>query len=94
MPVELALLTYTYVEDMAARREPHRDDHLALIARMQEEGRLLVAGAVGAPPTGAAIGFRDREAAEEFAAADPYGAAGLVVESRIEPWTVVAGLGA
>ena len=94
MPVELALLTYTYVEDMASRREPHRDDHLALITRMQGEGRLLVAGAVGAPPAGAAIGFADRVAAEEFVAADPYGAAGLVVESRIEPWTVVAGLGA
>jgi uncharacterized protein YciI len=94
MPTELALLTYTYVEDMATRREPHRDDHLALIRRMEQEGRLLVAGAVGSPPAGAAIGFADREAAEEFVATDPYGAAGLVTESTIEPWTVVAGLGA
>lgn len=94
MPVELALLTYAYVDDMAERREPHREAHLALIERMHAEGRLLVAGAVGKPPTGASISFTSREAAEEFAAADPYGAAGLVTESRIEPWTVVAGLGA
>lgn len=94
MPIELALLTYAYVEDMASRREPHRDAHLALIGRMRGEGRLVVAGALGSPPTGAAIGFSDQEAAEEFVAADPYGAAGLVTEARIEPWTVVAGLGA
>ena len=94
MPLDLTLLTYSYVDDMATRREPHREGHLALISRMSEEGRLLVAGAVGSPPTGAAIGFVSRAAAEEFVAADPYGAAGLVTESRIEPWTVVAGLGA
>jgi uncharacterized protein YciI len=78
---------------MASLREPHRDGHLALIARMEGEGRLLMAGAIGDPPHGAAIGFSDREAAEEFVAADPYGAAGLVTDSAIEPWTVVAGLG-
>jgi uncharacterized protein YciI len=94
MPVQLVLLTYVYVEDMASRREPHRDDHLALIGRMESEGRLLVAGAAGSPPSGAAIVFADREAAEEFVAADPYGAAGLVVSSEIQPYTVVAGLGA
>ena len=32
----------------------------------------------------------DAREVEAFAAADPYGQAGLVTESRIEPWTVVA----
>jgi uncharacterized protein len=87
--VELALLTYTYAEDMAARREPHRDGHLALIREMADAGRLLIAGATGKPPTGGALVFADAASAEDFVARDPYGEAGLVTAHEIEPWTVV-----
>ena len=66
--VELALLTYTYVEDMTSRREPHRDGHLALIAEYAEGGRLFMAGATGDPPSGAALVFADGAAAAEFVA--------------------------
>ena len=90
MPIELALLTYAYVDDMATKREPHRDGHLALIDEMKADGRLLIAGATGKPPSGGALAFASAEAAEQFVAEDPYGEAGLIVSHRIEPWTVVA----
>jgi uncharacterized protein YciI len=85
------LLLYTYVEDMADRRGPHREGHLARIRSEQEAGRILMAGAVGTPPTGGAIVWRGvtREDIERFTAADPYVEAGLVTEQRIEPWTLV-----
>ena len=88
--IELALLTYVYVDDMASRREPHRDGHLELIAEFADAGRLYMAGATGDPPSGGALVFADAATAEEFIAADPYIAAGLVPEHTIEPYKVVA----
>ena len=87
MPEQLQLLRYTYVPDVLERRAPHRDAHLALIARWKEDGRLIMAGAVGDPPHGALLAFRD--GAEEFPGADPYIEAGLVAEWVVEPWLVV-----
>jgi uncharacterized protein YciI len=92
MPV--VLLSYEYVYDILERRKPHREAHLAHIERAAAGGSLVVAGAVGDPPHGAAFVFEDESdaaaAAEEFAAGDPYVAAGLVSDRRIEPWTVVS----
>jgi uncharacterized protein YciI len=88
--VELALLTYTYVEDMASRRDPHRDGHLALIGEYTDAGRLFMAGATGDPPSGGALVFADAAAAEDFVGADPYVAAGLVSAHTIEAFKVVA----
>jgi uncharacterized protein YciI len=88
--VELALLTYSYVEDMASRREPHRDGHLALITEYADAGRLFMAGAIGDPPAGGALVFADATAAEEFVDADPYMAAGLVPEHSVSPYKVVS----
>jgi uncharacterized protein YciI len=85
----LAVLTYTYVDGMLERREPYRDEHLALARRFSDEGRLLIVGALGDPPTGALLVFGDEAAAAEFAGADPYGEAGLITEHRIEPWNVL-----
>lgn len=85
----LQLLHYEYVPDMAERRAPHREAHLELIRGFQADGRLVVAGAVGVPPRTGLLAFRELADAEAFVAADPYGAAGLVVSSRIEPWAVV-----
>ncbi|MGB2710888.1 MAG: YciI family protein [Conexibacter sp.] len=85
----LHLLVYEYVERMAERRAPHREAHLELIRRYHADGRLAIAGAVGVPPHGGLFAFRDAAAAEAFAAEDPYGAAGLVTSSRVEPWAVV-----
>lgn len=85
------LLLYTYVEDMATRREPHRDAHLARIRAEQEAGRVILAGALGRPPTGGAIVWRgvEPDEIERWVADDPYVQAGLVTSRRIEPWTLV-----
>lgn len=85
----LHLLVYDYVPDMAQRRAPHREAHLALIARYRDEGRLVIAGGVGVPVHGGLLAFREAADAEAFAAEDPYGAAGLVTSRRVEPWAVV-----
>jgi uncharacterized protein YciI len=89
MPERLHVLIYDYVADIVERRAEHREAHLAAIARGKDEGRIVMAGAVGDPPHGALIVFRDAADAERFAAADPYVAAGLVTDRRVEPWTVV-----
>lgn len=89
MPETLQLLFYDYVPDIAERRAPHREGHLALIARYHEDGRIVMAGPVGDPLRGGLFVFRDAAQAEAFAAEDPYVAAGLVAGRRVEPWTVV-----
>ena len=86
---ELHLLVYEYVEDMSARRAPHRDAHLELIRRYQADGRLVIGGGLGVPVHGGLIAFREAADAEAFAAEDPYKAAGLIVSARVEPWAVV-----
>lgn len=87
----LTILTYDYVEDVLERRKPHREAHLAHVARWSAERGLAIAGATGNPPTGALFVFEaDPAEVEEFVAADPYREAGLVAASRIESWNVVA----
>lgn len=93
MPSEPAhhLLLYTYVENMAQRRGPHRDAHLRHIQAAKDAGAIVMAGALGAEPTGGAMVWRGatNEQIEAFVAGDPYRAAGLVAAYRIEPWTLV-----
>jgi uncharacterized protein YciI len=85
------LLLYTYVEDMADRRGPYRDAHLERIRAQRDAGHLIMAGALGTPPTGGAFVWRgvSPEAIERFTAADPYVEAGLVTAQRIERWNLV-----
>jgi uncharacterized protein YciI len=89
-PVRLAALVYEYVEGMVELRAPHREGHLKLIEDFAADGRLVIAGALGDPPHGGLLVFREEAAAEAFAAADPYVEADLVSARRIEPWNVVA----
>jgi hypothetical protein len=85
------LLVYTYVEDMADRRGPYRDAHLAAIRAERDAGHITLAGALGTPPTGGAIVWQGvtREDIEAFTAADPYVVNGLVTAQRIERWNLV-----
>lgn len=89
------LLSYDYVDDILERRGPHREAHLAHLRVWLEDGRLVAAGALGDPPTGAVLIFSARppEEVESFVHADPYVAAGLVTGWRIAPWNVVVGAG-
>lgn len=85
------LLLYKYVDDVLERRGPYREAHLARLASERERGRILMAGALGDPPSGAAFVFRGVEPAaiEEFVRGDPYVEAGLVTSWQIEPWRLV-----
>jgi uncharacterized protein YciI len=85
------ILFYDYVDNMAERRAPHREGHLARINEWRDEGKIVLAGALGSPPHGAAIVFDvdDPAEVERFAAEDPYVVAGLVTERRIETIALV-----
>ena len=85
------LLLYEYVENMLERRAHHREAHLERIAAEMEAGGIVMAGALGDPPNGAAFVFRGAtpDQVEAFVAADPYVQAGLVTGWRTEPWTLV-----
>ncbi|MBO0768012.1 MAG: hypothetical protein J2O48_04920 [Solirubrobacterales bacterium] len=85
------LLLYEYVENMAERRGPHREAHLAHLRAARDAGKVGLAGALGSPPSGGAIQFKDATEAEieAFVQADPYNRAGLISSYRIEPWTLV-----
>lgn len=80
------LLLYDYVEGMADRRGPYREAHLGRIRAGQDEGRIVMAGALGDPPHGAAIVFKGatRNEIEQFALDDPYVEAQLVTKWYIE----------
>jgi uncharacterized protein YciI len=93
-PVPLTVhhvLFYDYVPDVVERRAPLRADHLALFREWREAGRIVMGGALGDPPHGAAIVFRvdDPALVDEFTAADPYVRGGIVTSWRVEPWAVV-----
>jgi uncharacterized protein YciI len=90
-PVLHHCLFYEYVDGIADKRGPYRAGHLAHIAAWNADGRIVIAGALGAPPHGGLFVFRidDPAQIEEFVAADPYVAAGLVTGHRVVPWTVV-----
>jgi uncharacterized protein YciI len=88
---ETYLLLYTYVDDMAERRGPHREAHLAAIRAERDAGHITMAGALGAPPTGGAIVWTGvtPEDIKSFTDADPYVVNGLVTSRRIERWNLV-----
>jgi uncharacterized protein len=85
-------LLYDAVDDFIARRTPFRDEHLGLAREAHARGELLLAGAL-AEPMGALLVFQSDgpQAAEAFAAADPYVKNGLVTRWKVRPWTVVIG---
>ena len=89
VPERRYVLFYDYVEDILERRILHREAHLAALRAAMEDGRVLMAGPLGDPPSGAAIVFAAPDAAEAFASADPYVINGLVTDRRVELWTLV-----
>jgi uncharacterized protein YciI len=85
------LLLYDYPDDVLERRAPHRAEHLELVRKWKEDGRLLLAGAIGDPVSGGALAFRVEDEGEisDFMSADPYVREGVIVGHRVEPWNVV-----
>src|SRR5262245_32837146 len=83
--MNLFILFYDYVDDMAERRGPVRPAHLEHAHAYAERGELVLGGALVEPIDGAVIVFRvDSPAAvETFVRNDPYVKAGLVTGHRI-----------
>ena len=83
------ILFYDYVEDVLEKRGPYREEHLALLERLRDEGKMVMAGAVGDPPHGGVLVFTADADVQEFVDADPYVSGGIVTSFRVEPWNVV-----
>ena len=88
------------VDDSLNRRLAARPEHLARLQALQEQGRLIMAGplpAIDSPDPGEAgfsgslivAEFVSLEAAEIWAAADPYMAAGVYEHVTVKPFKQV-----
>ena len=84
-------------EDVLAKRQAARPEHLARLTALRDHGRLLLAGpcpAIDAADPGPAgfsgslVGaeFESLEAARAWADADPYVAAGVYVRTDVRPF--------
>ena len=85
------LLFYDLVDDYLERRSPLRENHLAKVRNAQQNGELLLAGALAEPADGAVLVFRadSADTAQRFAQDDPYVVEGLVTNWRVRQWNVV-----
>jgi len=73
------MLLYTYVGDMAERRQAHRPAHVAYLTTSRDNGTLVLAGAF--PEVDGALLLLEAEtpgAVLAWAANDPYNTAGLI----------------
>ncbi len=88
------------IPDSLARRQAARPAHLERLKRLQEDGRLLLAGpfpAIDAEDPGPAgfsgslivAEFADLAAAQAWADADPYVAAGVYRDVSVRPFRKV-----
>jgi len=88
------------VPDSLEKRLAARPDHLARLNQLKDAGRLLLAGpfpAIDSPDPGPAgfsgslivAAFDSLEAAQTWAAADPYVAAGVYAQVSVKPFKKV-----
>ncbi|NMH96961.1 YciI family protein [Pseudonocardia acidicola] len=80
---------YEAVDDVATAAAPHLQAHQERLKDFHARGTLLMAGALGSPPTGAMGVFTSREAADEFIAGDPFVTGGVVRSHRVQEWNEV-----
>ena len=87
------ILFYKTIDNYIEKRAPYRNEHLSLVKIAEENGNLVMAGALAEPPDGAVLIFKgdSPKIAEEFAKNDPYVKNGLIVNWYVRPWTVVVG---
>jgi uncharacterized protein YciI len=90
------VLFYDYIDDFMEKRAPLRNGHLQLAWSSHAQGHLMLGGVLDNPTDGAMLLFQANSAqvVEDFVAADPYVAGGLVKAHRIRLWNTVAGDGA
>ncbi|MEM1215526.1 MAG: YciI-like protein, partial [Bacteroidota bacterium] len=87
------LLLYEMVEGYLEKRQPYREEHLALAQAAVAEGSLVLGGAFANPADGAALVFKgdNPQIATGFAEQDPYVKNGIVAQWTVREWTVVVG---
>jgi hypothetical protein len=87
------LLMYDVVPDYVERRAQFRAAHIRHAREAVDRGDLVLAGALANPADAAVFLFRGAtpDAADAFAAADPYVLNGLVTGWRVREWTTVVG---
>ena len=90
---KLYAVRYEYVADALEKRKPYRQDHLALINKESEKGNVILAGAVGNPPTGGLLIFRNLsfDEIDQVIKKDPYVVNGVVMKYTIQPYMAVVG---
>jgi len=90
------LLFYELAPNYLEHRVQFRTEHLKLAWEAQARGELILGGALADPTDRAVLLFQcdSPEAAERFAAADPYVKNGLVSSYRVRSSTTVVGIDA
>lgn len=87
------LMIYELADDYLERRGQYRDEHLRMAWESQQRGEMVLAGAMPEAFDMAVLLFQgdSKDAAERFAAADPYVIHGLVRAYSIKQWNTVVG---
>ena len=88
--VALFLLTYGYNE--TDQRAARREDHLAYLNKLSDDGALVAAGPYE-DLTGGAIVLKaeSQEAAEAIVAGDPYTQADVTKDRSLRQWRITVG---
>jgi uncharacterized protein YciI len=86
-PIVKYVMFYEAEDNFRSKAPAHVPAHRARLDDFHARGMLLMAGQLGDPMQGAALGiFTTREAAEEFAAGDPFVLSGVVRNWSIREW--------
>ncbi|MBK8254873.1 MAG: hypothetical protein IPK82_19715 [Polyangiaceae bacterium] len=87
-----AVMTH-FVENVAEKRAPYREAHLAHLREMHEKGMLVMGGALQDPMDAGLLIVRaeSKEEVEKELAADSYAQNGIWTKIAVREWTVVVG---
>lgn len=83
------VMLYEMAADGMSKAQASFPAHQARLQAFHRMGSLLMAGPYGMPPVGALAVFTSREAAESFAADDPFVVNGVVGRYTIHAWREV-----
>lgn len=87
------VLTYKYVEGMEQKRMPYREQHLKMLQKWEQEGHLLIGGALQNPIDKGMLLFEvpKEELVHQFVQSDPYYTNKLLLEYNVREINIVVG---
>lgn len=87
------ILQYDYIPDILEKRGPYREGHLAAAKALQEQGKLILAGAYGTEVLGGMFIFKNmsKEEIDQYVQDDPYTKNGLITGYKVHPYMVAVG---